>query len=209
MGWASPETAVHYDRATLRQADWGRADQVRRPKAELDWRVSRALLAAMPSGQDLLSLSHSQGHALCVSARNEVLLGVDLERIVPRDTLGFGRWVCSGSEQQALMDLALDPDRQAEYFYLLWTVKEAFVKAAGLDFPADMGKFGFDGSPASGLNNLRLRSPVGAWWAQAWHLEPDWMAAVVGQGEVPCGFTWYAGPGVHLPERRCLGVWRA
>ena len=82
----------------------------------------------------------------------------------------------------------------------------AALKAAG---KGNVIVVGFDGSPGPGLKNLRLRSPVGSWWAQAWHLEPDWMAAVVGQGEMPCGSTWYAGPGARLPERRCLGVWRA
>lgn len=210
LGWAAPESAAHYDPATLRPEDRARAGQPRGARAGRDWQVSRALLASLPRGSRAASLSHSRGHALCVAPAQDgppPRMGVDLERIRSRDVAALGRWVCNTSEQQALARLRTDPARQLEYFYMLWTLKEAFVKAAGLDFPADMPRVGLDGEPQGAV---RLRPPAGAWGAMLLRLEPDWMAALVWEGDEAASprLSWHAGPAAVVPHWRCLGEWR-
>lgn len=209
LGWATPESAAHYDPAALRPEDRARAGQARGTRADRDWRVSRALLASLPRGHRAASLSHSKGHALCVALAPDEpdrRVGVDLERVRPRDAAALGRWVCDAGEQQVLARLQADPGRQLEYFYMLWVLKEAFIKAAGLDFPADMQGVGFDGEPEGAL---RLRPPAGAWNARLLRLEPDWMAALVWEGgdaAMP-RLTWHAAPATALPSLHSLGHW--
>jgi 4'-phosphopantetheinyl transferase len=210
LGWAVPESAAHYDPAALRPEDGARAGQPRGARAEQDWRASRALLASLPRGSRVASLSHSRGHALCVALAPDapdMRVGVDLERLRPRDVAALSRWVCDAGEQQALAGLRADPARQIEYFYMLWTLKEAFVKAAGLDFPADMQHVGLDGEPGGAL---RLRPPAGFWRAMLLRLEPDWMAALVWEGDAAASprLNWHAGPAAVVPDRRCLGEWQ-
>ena len=210
LGWAAPESAARYDPAALRPADSARAGQARGARAELDWRASRALLASLPEGSRVASLSHSRGHALCVALAPDgpdLRMGVDLERIRPRDVTALGRWVCDAGERQALARLQADPGRQLEHFYKLWTLKEAFVKAAGLDFPADMRRVGLDGEPEG---EMRLRPPAGAWNAMLLRLEPDWMAALAWEGGEAAAprLSWHAGPAATVPGWRCLGEWR-
>lgn len=211
LGWAVPESAAHYDPAALRPEDRARAGQARGARAELDWKASRALLASLPRGSCVKSLSHSRGHVLCAASAQDLpgmRMGVDLERIRPRNVADLGRWVCDAAEQQALARLEAGSRGQLDYFYMLWTLKEAFVKAAGLDFPADMHRVGFDGEPAGAL---RLRPPAGAWSAMLLRLEPDWMAALVWEdgGAASPRLAWHAGPGAALPPCRRLGQWRA
>ncbi|MGN6578952.1 MAG: 4'-phosphopantetheinyl transferase family protein [Bordetella sp.] len=208
LGWAAPESAAHYDPASLRPEDSARIDQPRGARAERDWRASRALLASLPRGSRVASLSHSQGHALCVALAPDgpqLRLGVDLERIRPRDVAALGRWVCNAGEQQALAALSAEPARQLDYFYMLWTLKEAFVKAAGLDFPMDMQRVGLDGGPQGALI---LRPPMGAWGALLLRLEPDWMAALVWEGAAAPRLSWHAGPAAVVPPCRSLGQWQ-
>ena len=203
LGWASPESAAHYDPAALQPGDRERAGNTRGAKAEQDWKVSRALLASLPRDWRPGSLSHSRGHALCAASALPMRMGVDLERIAPRDALALGRWVCSETERFALA--RLDADSRLDYFYMLWTLKEAFVKAAGLDFPADMQSVGLDGGPQE---PLRLRPPAGAWGACVFRLEPGWMAAFAWEGGADAPqLAWHAGPSAALPPRRCLGLW--
>jgi 4'-phosphopantetheinyl transferase len=133
-------------------------------------------------------------------------LGIDLEYMASRDVVGLGRWVCSDAELQVLVSMTSDPDAQADYFYRLWTVKEAFVKAAGLNFPVDMRSVGFEGEPG---RELRLRPPAGSWLVGVWRLDPGWMAALAWQGEIHDvrESVWRAGPGADLPLLSCLGIW--
>lgn len=210
LGWAVPESAAHYDPVALRPEDQARAASARGVRAGLDWKASRALIASLPQGSRVASLSHSRGHALCVARAPDgpdMRMGVDLERIRARDVAALGCWVCNAGEQQILTRLQADPVRQLEHFYMLWTLKEAFVKAAGLDFPADMRHVGLDDAPGGAL---RLRAPAGVWNAMLLRLAPDWMAALVWEGghaAMP-RLAWHAGPAAALPSCRCLGQWQ-
>jgi 4'-phosphopantetheinyl transferase len=187
--WATPAAARHYRRDSLRPEDMARALAARSPRAERDWQVSRAVLTeallAWPQGADpALSLAHSQGHAVVALAPTGWRVGVDLESMRPRDFAALARWCCTAEEQAALA--ACDAASRPRVFYLLWTLKEAFIKAAGLRFPADMRAVGLlpSGELPSGElpwepGGWRLRAPAGSWHAYAAVLDGGWMVSVV------------------------------
>lgn len=207
MYWADQSAAAHYRVNDLSSEDVHRAPGRTRPKARVDWEVSRALLHAArqsPPKAGVMSLSHSHGHALCGKAPPGWALGVDLERTRPRDFARLADWVCSDDEATALAAMA--GQAQSEFFYLLWTLKEAFIKAAGLDFPADMAKVGL---ARHAQGQWELRAPPGAWRACSWRVGSDWMASVVwsapdGDATYP---RWQAAAGCSLPVLTQVGGW--
>lgn len=217
MYWADQSAAIHYRVNDLSPEDAQRAPAVTRRKAQDDWRVSRVLLRevrqAVPAA-GVTSLSHSHGHALCGGAPAGWALGVDLERMRARDVVALAAWVCS--EQEATALAALSGQAQLEWFYLLWTLKEAFIKAAGLDFPADMATVGLE-PDAHGA--WRLRAPPGAWRGCGWRLGNEWMASAVWLAADRQGASdpasdrdaayppWRAMAGCNLPALTQIGIW--
>lgn len=168
------------------------------------------LIAVHAAGQATAlawSLSHSDGHALVAYGPAGWRMGVDLERKRERDLEGLAQWCCDAAEQAHLR--ALPEADQLTFFYQLWTLKESFIKAAGLDFPADMRKVGLrvvgDG--------WALRAPTGAWAARCWTIGEDWVASVVwsvpeGAQVKPAGLgdrlPWRAAKSCVLPPIRSL-----
>lgn len=208
MYWADKSAADRYQAKDLsvedaRRAPGGGSRQARRD----DWQVSRALLhdvrRSMASGA-VLSLSHSGGHAICAQAPAGWRLGADLERMQPRDVPRLADWVCSPAEAAALA--VLDGAAQRQRFYLLWTLKEAFIKAAGLDFPADMASVGLMPDAHGGW---RLRAPSGAWRACSWRLGDEWAASAVWSGPNDDAMSpqWRAAPACLLPPVTFIGRW--
>ncbi len=208
LWWACQSAADDYRPQALSPEDARRAPAIRSAKALLDWRVSRALLQSVRAagGAKALSLSHSGGHALCAQAPADRAVGADLERIRPRDLDALAAWVCSAAEQAWLRDAANLPRRQIR-FYLLWTLKEAFIKAAGLDFPADMASVGLAPLPSG---EWTLRPPAGRWQAGGWQLGDEWVAAAVWRAspaDPPARLHWRAAAGCELPAVQVLGQW--
>lgn len=207
LWWADPEAALAYRLEALSPVDAHRVLTVHSAKAQRDWRVSRALLQharADGAGPYALSLSHSGGHALCARAPLDWAVGVDLERVRPRDTAALAAWVCSEPEQAWLRQGG--ETARLERFYLLWTLKEAFVKAAGLDFPADMASMGLaprgEGAPT-------LRPPPGRWRAACWRVGADWMMAAVwraAEGQ-QARLAWRTAADCVWPRRLLSGHW--
>ena len=134
----TPQIAHEYNRALLSSADARRVAQSSQLETRLDWRVSRALKqrATLP----IVSLSHSAGYAAVLCASKPIAAGVDMEIVKPRDFAALSAWVCRDDEH----DYWRERERQPETFYRLWCSKEALIKAAGLDFPADMRRVGYD-----------------------------------------------------------------
>ncbi|WP_186332262.1 4'-phosphopantetheinyl transferase family protein [Bordetella genomosp. 13] len=190
----------------LRRCDIFRADVQRSPKAEEEWRVSRALIQhALPGDrrdQAVCGLSHSAGHALLAVAPPGWRVAVDLERMRPRDFPGLAEWCCDEAELVFLRTLSSDLLR--EWFYRFWTLKEAYVKAAGLDFPADMKSVGL----AQDGQRWVLRGPEDglAWQACTMAVGDQWIASVVWCGP-DAGFEWHTPAGDTLPDVRVL--WRS
>ncbi|ANN78472.1 4'-phosphopantetheinyl transferase family protein [Bordetella flabilis] len=221
--WATPVAARHYRQDRLRADDVARARAPRSPRAERDWQVSRALLsealAAWPRGADpALSLAHSQGHAVAALAPAGWRVGVDLESMRPRDFAALAQWCCTAEEQAAVA--ACDAATRPRLFYLLWTLKEAFIKAAGLRFPADMRAVGLlpSGDPSGEPGGWRLRAPDGPWQAYAAVLDGTWVVSVVscapqeGTGHAGMAGEAAAGssrPAAAPPHDPAVPAWRA
>lgn len=208
--WGDQSAAANYD-VNLLSADDARRSATRRgAKALLDWQVSRAVLQDVRravTAPGAMSLSHSRGCAICVSAPTGWKVGIDLEAIRPRDVPALAEWVCSSAERDALARLS--GDAQQQLFYRLWTLKEAFIKAAGLDFPADMASVGLE--PAQ--DGMTLRGPAGQWEGCSYRLDDDWMASVVWQRppEAACARGlpgWRGAAGCSLPSVNDSLYWR-
>ncbi|SSW69231.1 4'-phosphopantetheinyl transferase family protein [Achromobacter agilis] len=206
MWWADRRAAEQYRIHDLSEDDLRRARAIRSSKALDDWQVSRALLRDIrmelaPGG--VTSLSHSGGHAVCASGPAASALGADLERIRLRDVLRLAEWVCSPAEQEVLA--RLEGPGRLEHFYLLWTLKEAFIKAAALDFPADMAAVGLAGPEGK----WRLRAPPGQWQACSYRLGAEWVASVVWHAAADRAIrpAWRTATGCVLPAVTVLGEW--
>ncbi|WP_094854340.1 4'-phosphopantetheinyl transferase family protein [Bordetella genomosp. 10] len=199
--WGGPAAAADYDPAVLSDADAARAGLPRTPRAALQWRVSRAALRQAGAGTRgdaprAWSLSHSDGHALVARAPAGWRVGVDLERRRPRDVAALAQWCCDAGEQAHLA--ALPEARRLAFFYRLWTLKEAFIKAAGLDFPADMRSVGLQALQAQAAGRWTLRAPAGAWRARCWEIGEDWVASV----------AWSVDDGAAAPGPAGEPAWR-
>nr|WP_242702700.1 4'-phosphopantetheinyl transferase superfamily protein [Achromobacter sp. SD115] len=206
--WADQGAAASYRSQELSAEDAVRAPALRSSKAQSDWRVSRALLQSVRQAAPdaATSLSHSGGHVVCAAAPRGWALGADLERIRPRAVLRLAEWVCTPAEREALA--GLQGAAQLERFYLLWTLKEAFIKAAGLDFPADMASVGLAPDDKTGW---RLRAPPGRWRACSYRLGHDWIASAVWRAQADSALRpqWRAEAACVLPTLAILGEWVA
>lgn len=188
LWWGDPNLASQYCADLLQSADKARAAKARSPRAEQDWRVSRALLQQVRSDASagaapVLSLSHARGHALVGAAPAGWRIGVDLEAIRPRDVARLAEWCCNDDERGALARYGDEP-RRLRAFYLLWTLKESFIKAANLQFPADMRSVGVRPGPASAQDGppwagWRLRAPQPGWRAWSASIDDAWIASLV------------------------------
>ena len=203
LWWGEPETGGHFTVAGLRAVDLSRHAVPRSAAADLDWRVSRALVAAAcaaapaPAAAPVIGLSHKRGHAVVLAAPPGSLAGVDLEAMRPRNFAALCQWVATPEEAAAV--LAAVPAERARRFYALWTVKEALLKALNLNFPADMRRVGWDGQGHRG----GLRAPAGNWRGLSMVLDGRWMVTAVwaagASSADAAGVWWTAGPGAVLP----------
>lgn len=77
------------------------------------------------------NVSHSQGHCLIViDPKQQTRLGIDIELHRETDILGLSKRYFSEREQQVLIDCD-DEALQKQYFFNIWSRKEAVVKAHG------------------------------------------------------------------------------
>ena len=129
---ADAACAQHYQTALLDPADCARVCAAPALEMRTDWQVSRFL--KQQAEAPVLSLSHSRGAALLAAGAYPLPLGVDIEFLRPRGFAALADLSCSAEERQWL---AARGWRAADY-YRLWCIKEALIKAAGLDFPADL-----------------------------------------------------------------------
>lgn len=207
LSLGDPTLAASYDSRSLSAADQRRADAPRSARAELDWRVSRVLAARLRLragvGRDApVALSHSRGHALAGLAPADWRLAVDLERCRARDVAALAQWVCDAGER-AMLASASEAAR-LEAFYVLWTVKEALLKALDLPFPAGMRQVGLtlraDGSEA-------LRVSIGRWRAQVWRLPGQWIASAAWNALADGAPRTLSGCWAESDAAEVLGCW--
>nr|WP_256473531.1 4'-phosphopantetheinyl transferase superfamily protein [Neisseria sp. HSC-16F19] len=148
-----------------------------------DWQVSRCLKQHAPA--PLLSLSHSRGHTALLCGTNQSA-GVDIETLRPRDFAALAAWICSPSEAAWLAHQGW----QCEDFYRLWTLKEALLKAAGLNFPEDMAAVGL--MPRK--HTLHVRGKSG-WYGLTAQVGAEHMLACV-----------WRDPMIRVPQWRCYAA---
>lgn len=159
LWFAGPALQVEYDPLALQAEDRAREAARLASRNAHEWRVSRALQRRLLHPRCSSSLSHSDGHALWAASSAHERIGVDLERIRPIDELALAELVAHEDEMD-LLRLLQGQDR-IRFFYRLWTLKEALVKAMQGDFPADMLQ--------TGLRRAALTVPV----ASHMHMSSD------------------------------------
>lgn len=134
-----------------------------------------------------------------MAGHEQLRIGVDLERVKPRN---FAALLPQFARPEEIAWWRAQPD-PAVAFYRLWTLKEALLKAGGLDFPADLQRVGLH-PPASperavagqGTGQPATQSgPVGAWPLRGpaehgWHglsavLDGQWLLACVWPARPP------------------------
>jgi len=195
LWFAGPDLQVEYDPLALTPEDRAREAARLSARKAYEWRVSRALQRRLLDPYRSSSLSHSAGHALWAASSLHEQIGVDLERIRAIDELALAELIAHEDEKRLLR--TLQGQDRTRFFFRLWTLKEALIKAVGGDFPADMLRVGIrpcagatpaEGGVAAGATGVMpadiaraLRVPVsGA--AQAAAQQHAWRLTGLGDG---------------------------
>ena len=144
---AGPDCVHRYRHALLDAADHLRCQQQPALAQRIDWQSSRFLKQQRRrlAPNTLTTLSHSHGDAALLYGQQDAL-GVDLEQMRPRNFVALLPW-CARDEEIQWWQQQPSPTLA---FYRLWTLKEALIKAANLDFPADLRRTGLFRLPEGG-----------------------------------------------------------
>lgn len=121
------------------------------------------------------SLSHADGCVAVIICRQDCGIDIEKERAAALEKVAARYF--SAAENAALA--ACSPAARATYFFRLWTLKEASVKALGEGLANNMSRLSFDISE----NTPRLHDQsIGL---QLWQTQiaPLWLAAAVKTGE--------------------------
>ncbi len=124
------------------------------------------------------NVSHSDGHGL-IAITDKASVGVDVEERAPeRDLDGIGSLVY-GPEERRLLGNASGPEK-VQFFYRLWSMKEALIKALGTGFSLSPSGFEVPGPILQGERSAIFRFPHLP--SQAWRIldlgEPRFAAAL-------------------------------
>lgn len=96
----------------------------------------------LPQSDIHFSLSHS-GHWALLAVGKTGLIGLDIEAVnTARDLIGIAESYYHPHEFARVQTLS--GVAQSDYFYRLWTLKEAFFKATGTGISAGLEKISFD-----------------------------------------------------------------
>ena len=88
------------------------------------------------------SLSHSDDRVALAVSRSAIGLGVDIEKLKPRNYLEIAKNCFSDFNYTQLKGF-VDPSFAQDYFYQIWTLKEAEAKSLGRGFDRLLSKVGF------------------------------------------------------------------
>ena len=131
------------------------------------------------------NVSHSGKHGLIALAPRGQL-GVDVEeRVARHDIDGIGEMVFGPREQSALAGLT--GNAKIHLFFMLWTIKEALIKALGTGFSLNPSRFEVPSGILHGTKSGTFRFPhaAGARWRIEDLGEPRFAAALAYQLESP------------------------
>ena len=124
-------------------------------------RCSLLLDQVRPEPGTPVSRTHSHGHAGIAVGPAGTRVGIDLEREVDRDFVRLSEFAFAPEESSRLREL---PEEQRKRcFYCLWTLKEAFAKALGLDLATALAECRF----APTHDGFVATVPTGARWSAA------------------------------------------
>ena len=131
------------------------------------------------------NVSHSGKHGLIAIAPQRQL-GVDVEeRVARRDLDGISETVFGPREQSALAELT--GNGKVHLFFMLWTIKEALIKALGTGFSLDPSRFEVPSGMLHGTRSATFRFPHAP--QPRWRIEdlgePRFAAALVYELESP------------------------
>jgi len=183
LWFAEPAAQDLFDAASLSAADRAR----RSLRREREFKVSRALKAFVGAESHTYSLSHSADHAALLTAPTGMRVGVDLEALRTRDVLRIARFAFH-EEEVAALNAAADGERE-EFFYVLWTLKEALGKALQLNLLDSLKQCVF----TRDLNGWRGSAPTTEpWSAQVFRAPGNFIlaAAFVGVSPPPALNRW-------------------
>lgn len=142
-------------------------------------------LAGRPADEISFSLSHADGRALCVLCeRPNLRLGADLERIEGRPDAFLTDYFTPFEQQQVL---SAPPEQRALLITLLWSLKEAVLKALGVGLRLDTRRVevALQGEKEEEWQAADVRislPPTGRWWA-AWRQAGDFVLALAVHAE--------------------------
>jgi len=145
----------------------------------------------LPQGDIHFSLSHSGHWALLAVAKTE-LIGVDIEELKPaRDLLGIAENYYHPKEFAYLR--TLKEEAQHAYFYRLWTLKEAFLKAIGAGISAGLEKIQFDiaGDNIKAQIAASLSADTDEWQFHQWAMTTQDYCALAGKSRQPLAVNWF------------------
>lgn len=129
------------------------------------------------------NVSHSHNSALIAVSRHREV-GIDLEWIDPSlDYLPLAESILTPNELLALQ--AATPAEQRVIFFSAWTRKEAFIKATGLGFSLDPGRFAVLAMPRQSVTLIDMQcgaSRISRWSLHALDLGPSYVGALAGEG---------------------------
>ena len=108
-----------------------------------------------------VSRTHSHGHAGIAVGPAGARVGIDLEREVDRDFVRLSEFAFAPEESSWLRGLPADECKRS--FYCLWTLKEAFAKALGLELATALVQCRY----ARTHDGFVATVPTGARWSAA------------------------------------------
>lgn len=145
----------------------------------------------LPRSDIHFSLSHSGHWALLAVAKAE-LIGIDIEAIsAARDLMGIAESYYHPHEFARLQTLA--SEAQNDYFYRLWTLKEAFFKAIGTGISAGLENIAFDlaGDKISAQIAPALEEDGDEWQFHQWTLSAQDYCALACKHPHPLQVNWF------------------
>lgn len=124
------------------------------------------------------NLSHTADHLL-IAVANFPDVGIDIERVNPRDKLdALAKRVFS--DRELLLWRQLSSEQQLIGFYRLWTKKEAFVKAVGRGIALGMELCEFALEPGGQVTAIPAEYGLASdWLVTELDISPDLKAALV------------------------------
>lgn len=145
----------------------------------------------LPHSDVHFSLSHSGDKAVLAVAKVE-LIGVDIERVkTMRDLSRIAELYYHPNEFARLQ--TLHDHERSDYFYRLWTLKEAFFKALGTGISAGLEKiqFALEANEIHAQIAAELGNHASEWHFHQWALNERDYCALAGKSAQPLTVNWF------------------